>query len=164
MKSTSRWIPGAFCVFSLACATNQNPTTTGTPATAATGTATTAAQTGHAGAEATIAQIYLWRARPGMLEQYERYIREVAEPIDAEAHRAGAFVSVTTYAANDSTLPWTHMRVFLFRDSAQLRGLSAALSAAGARLEPDSTRRRQQSDYSATLRDRVGGTVARIVR
>ena len=157
MKRTSRWLVRAACILSLACASSQSPGTAAAEADAA-------RPVGHLGAEATLAQIYLWRARPGMVDAYERYIRDVAEPIDAEAQRTGAFVSVTTYAANDTTLPWTHMRVFLFRDSAQLRGLSAALSAAGARLEPDSTRRRQQSDYSATLRDRVGGTVARIIR
>lgn len=114
--------------------------------------------------QATVAQIYFWRARPGLIAEYERYIRDVAEPIDREAHRAGAFISVTTYAASDTTLPWTHMRIFLLRDSVQLRGLGASLSAAGARLEPDSLRRRQQAEYSATLRDRVGGTVTRIVK
>ena len=111
-----------------------------------------------------LAQIYFWRARPGKSAEYERYIREVAEPIDREAQRADAFVSVTTYAANDTTLPWTHMRVFLLRDSVQLRGLSASLSAAGVRLQPDSVRRRQQGEYSATLRDRVGATITQIVR
>ncbi|MCU0646488.1 MAG: hypothetical protein MUF00_00720 [Gemmatimonadaceae bacterium] len=114
-------------------------------------------------AQATLAQIYFWRARPGQLDAYTRYVREVAEPIDREAQRRGAFLSVATYLANDSTLPWTHMRVFLLRDSAQLAGLSAALSAAGERLQPDSVKRREQSAYSATLRDRVGGTVARLV-
>lgn len=114
--------------------------------------------------EARLAQVYFWRARPGMLAEYNRYIREVAEPIDREAQRTGAFLAVTTYAASDTTLPYTHMRVFLLRDSAQLRGLGAALSAAGARLEPDSTKRRMQGEYSATLRDRVGGTVMEIVR
>lgn len=114
--------------------------------------------------EPTLAQIYFWRARPGMQADYNRYIREVAEPIDREAQRADAFVSVTTYAASDTTLPWTHMRVFLLRDSSQLSGLGAALGAAGVRLQPDSSRRRQQAEYSATLRDRVGGTVTQIVR
>jgi hypothetical protein len=118
----------------------------------------------HAATDATIAQIYFWRARPGMAAEYSRYIREVAEPIDEEARRAGAFVAVTTYEASDSTLPWTHMRVFLLRDSAQLRGLSAALGAAGARLQPDSVRRQRTAEYSASLRDRVGATVTRIVR
>lgn len=56
------------------------------------------------------------------------------------------------------------MRVFLLRDSTQLRGLSDALTAAGARMQPDSVQRRQQGEYSATLRDRVGATVMQIVR
>ena len=113
---------------------------------------------------ASIAQIYFWRAKPGKLEEYTRYVREVAEPIDEEARRAGAFVSVTTYLASDTTVAWTHMRVFHLRDSTQLRELSGALSAAGARLQPDSVKRRLQGEYSATLRDRVGATVVQIVR
>jgi len=114
--------------------------------------------------DATLAQVYFWRARPGKVEEYTRYIRDVAAPIDQEAQRTGAFLSVTTYMANDSTLPWTHMRVFLLRDSAQLRGLSDALAAAGVRLQPDSVKRRQQGEHSATLRDRVGASVMQIVR
>jgi hypothetical protein len=113
---------------------------------------------------ATLAQIYFWRAKPGKLDEYTRYIRERAEPIDAEARRTGAFLSVTTYQASDTTVAWTHMRVFLLRDSTQLRGLADALTAAGARLEPDSVKRRQQSEYSATLRDRVGANVVQVVR
>jgi len=113
---------------------------------------------------ATLAQIYFWRAKPGKYEEYTRYIREHAEPIDAEARRAGAFLSVTTYSAADTTVPWTHMRVFALRDSAQLRALGEALTAAGVRLEPDSVKRRQQNEYSATLRDRVGAVVVQLVR
>jgi hypothetical protein len=116
------------------------------------------------GSGATLAQIYFWRAKPGKVEEYTRYIRERAELIDAEARRSGAFISVTTYQASDTTVPWTHMRVFLLRDSTQLRGLGDALTAAGVRLEPDSVKRRQQSEYSASLRDRVGSTVVSIVR
>jgi hypothetical protein len=112
---------------------------------------------------AALAQVYFWRAKPGKLDEYTRYIREVAEPIDHEAQRTGAFLSVTTYLASDTTLPWTHMRVFLLRDSAQLRGLGEALSQAGVRMQSDSLKRRQASEYSATLRDRVGATVLQIV-
>lgn len=115
-------------------------------------------------ARATLAQVYYWKARPGMLDAYNKYITEVAEPIDAEAHKQGAFVSVVTYMTRDTLSPWTHMRVFLLRDSAQLRGLGAALDAAGRRLEPDSLKRKARSDYAVTLRDRVGGTVLEIVR
>ena len=113
---------------------------------------------------AALAQVFYWRARPGMLDAYNRYIKEVAEPIDAEARRSGAFINVTTYQSRDTLSPWTHMRVFLLRDSAQLAGLSAALDAAGARLEPDSVKRRLRGEYSATLRDRVGSTTLDIVR
>jgi hypothetical protein len=111
-----------------------------------------------------IARVYFWRAKPGKLAEYNRYVRDIAAPIDEEARRRGAFISVTTYIARDTTLPWTHMRVFVLRDSAQLAGLSAALAAAGAAMEPDSVKRRQQSEYSATLRDAVSNGVMDILR
>jgi hypothetical protein len=117
-----------------------------------------------AGGTATLAKVYYWRARPGKLEEYSRYVRDVAEPIDAEARRQGAFMSVTTFVARDTLSPWTHMRVFLLRDSAQLTGLSAALARAGERLEPDSARRRTRATYSATLRDGAGDAVLQILR
>jgi hypothetical protein len=112
----------------------------------------------------TLARIYYWRARPGKFDEYSRYTHDVAEPIDHEAQRAGAFLSITTYVSRDSTTPWTHMRVFILRDSAQLAGLSAALDAAGARVEPDSVKRRVRGQYSATLRDRVGDATVEILR
>lgn len=112
----------------------------------------------------TLAQIYYWRARPGKFDEYTRYVRDVAEPIDEAAHRRGAFLSVTTYMTQDTASAWTHMRVFVLRDSAQLRGLSAALDSAGIRLEPDSVKRRERSQYSAGLRDRVGAATVQILK
>jgi hypothetical protein len=88
----------------------------------------------------------------------------VAEPIDREAQRAGAFLSVTTYVSRDSASTWTHMRVFVLRDSAQLGALSGALDAAGRRVEPDSARRRVRGEYSATLRDRAGDATVEVLR
>ena len=125
-------------------------------------TANTDAVAVHSGGS--LAQVYFWRAKPGKLDDYNRYIREVAEPIDEEARRSGAFISVATYMASDTSVAWTHMRMFTLRDSTQLRGLSAALSAAGVRLQPDSVKRRLQGEYSATLRDRVGSVVVELVR
>jgi hypothetical protein len=116
-----------------------------------------------ANGRATLAQVYYWKAKPGMLAQYNKYILEVAEPIDAIAQRDGAFVTVTTYMSGDTLSPWTHMRVFMLRDSAQLAGLSAALDAAGRKFEPDSTKRRMRGEYAVTLRDRVGGALLQIV-
>jgi hypothetical protein len=115
-------------------------------------------------ATGTVAQIYYWRAKPGKFDEYTRYVRDVAEPIDDEAYRRGAFVSVTTYMTQDTASAWTHMRVFILRDSEQLRGLSGALDSAGIRLEPDSVKRRVRGQYSATLRDRVGAATVGILR
>ena len=111
----------------------------------------------------TLAKIYYWRARPGKFEEYSRYIRDMAEPIDMGALRAGAFISVTTFVSRDPASPWTHMRQFILRDSVQLAGLSAALDASGMRVEPDSVKRRQRSEYSATLRDRVGDATVEVL-
>jgi hypothetical protein len=111
-----------------------------------------------------VVQIYYWKAKPGKFDEYSRYVREVAEPIDHEAQRRGAFVSVTTYVVRDTLNPWTHMRVFVLRDSAQLRRLSTELDSAGMRLEPDSAKRRMRGEYSATLRDRVGAATGGILR
>lgn len=112
----------------------------------------------------TIAQVYYWRAKPGKFDEYTRYVRDVAEPIDAEAQRNGAFISVTTFMTRDTTSAWTHMRVFVLRDSAQLREMSAKLDAAGVKLEPDSVKRRLRGEYSASLRDRVGAQMAHLLR
>src|SRR5262249_1689455 len=80
-----------------------------------------------------IAPIYYWKAKPGKLEEYNRYIREIAEPIDGEARQRGAFISVTTYMSRKPDSPWTHMRIFILKDREQLENLSKALDAAGAR-------------------------------
>ena len=109
-----------------------------------------------AASRGTIARVYYWRAKPGKLAEYTDYVTKIAEPIDHEAQRRGAFLSVTSFVSRDTTTPWTHMRVFVLRDSAQLAGLSAALDAAGVALEPDSLKRRQRGQYGATLRDAVG--------
>jgi proline iminopeptidase len=105
---------------------------------------------------ATLARIYFWRAQPGRLEEYSRYIRESAEPIDHEAQRRGAFLSITTTVNTDTARPWTHMRVFMLRDEAQLEALGKALDDAGVALEPDSVKRQARSWYNTTLRDLVG--------
>jgi hypothetical protein len=115
-------------------------------------------------ASGALAQVYYWRAKPGKFDDYSRYVRDVAEPIDREAQRRDAFVSVTTYMTRDTASAWTHMRVFILRDSAQLRALSAQLDSAGLRLEPDPAKRQARGTYSATLRDRVGAVTAQLLR
>lgn len=117
-----------------------------------------------AASQPSLAQVYYWRAKPGMLAAYDAYIRDVAEPIDENARQNGAFISVTTLQSRDTLSPWTHMRVFLLKDSAQLASLGAALNAAGARVEPDSAKRRARAEYAATLRDAAGSAVLDVIR
>ena len=103
-----------------------------------------------------VAEVYFWKAKPGKLDDYNRYIREFAEPIDMDAGRHGAFVSVTTYVNPRADAPWTHMRVFILRDRTQQSGLSAALDAAKLRLHPDEAERTRMAAYAETLRDLAG--------
>lgn len=134
---------------------------------AACGGATTAATTPSPAvpsSHGTLAQVYYWKAKPGKIDEYSRYITDQAEAIDYDAQRHGAFLSVTTYVSRDTTSPWTHMRVFILRDSAQLRALSAQLDTAGMRVEPDTAKRRARGAYSATLRDRAGAAVLEVLR
>lgn len=147
MRSTQSAIAGAVALLAVAaCHVKVTPEATMSPSMAS------------------VAQVYYWRAKPGMLAAYNAYIRDVAQPIDEDARRHGAFLSVTTYQSRDTLTPWTHMRVFLLRDSTQLMALGAALNAAGARVEPDSAKRRARSDYAVTLRDAVGSAVLDIIR
>ncbi len=110
-------------------------------------------------AAATVAEVYYWKARPGKLEEYNRYIRDYAGPIDLDARSHGAFVSVTTLVSTKPDSPWTHMRIFLLRDRSQEAALAAALDAAKLRLHPDEAERNRQAAYAETLRDLAGHEV-----
>lgn len=81
MRLMTRSVLSVACALTLGCAA-ASPSAAPVPAAGS--------------AEATLAQIYFWRAKPGKYDEYTKYIREHAEPIDHEAQRAGAFLSVTT--------------------------------------------------------------------
>ena len=102
-----------------------------------------------------VAVVYYWKAKPGKLEDYNRYIKTVAEPVDAEARKQGAFVSVTTYISRKADSPWTHMRVFILRDAEQAAKFAQALDDAGVRVQPDEGKRRANQELAASLRDFV---------
>ena len=106
--------------------------------------------------QGTIAEVYFWKAKPGKLDEYNKYIKEIAEPIDHEAQGKGAFISITTYLNRKPDAVWTHMRVFILRDAAQQQALAKALDDAGVRLHPDQAERDKNSAYAATLRDPAG--------
>ncbi len=103
-----------------------------------------------------IAAVYNWKAKPGKLDDYNHYIKMVGEPVDFEARRAGALVSITTYISHKPDSPWTHMRVFVLKDQEQAANLEKALDDAGVRVQPDESKRKANQDLAATLRAAVG--------
>jgi cellulase/cellobiase CelA1 len=99
---------------------------------------------------------YFWRAKPGQADAYSEYIRTIAEPIDEDARRAGAFDEVrTVMPAAGVTTDWTHLRIFRLKNAAAADALGAALDAATARVVPDEAKRTANSERSAGLRDFV---------
>lgn len=103
-----------------------------------------------------VAVAYYWKAKPGKLEDYNRYIKTVGEPVDFEARHAGAFLSITTYISHNPDSPWTHMRIFILKDREQAANLVKALDDAGVRVQPDESKRKANQELAATLRDPVG--------
>lgn len=103
-----------------------------------------------------IGEVYYWKAKPGKLEDYNHYIKTVGEPVDFEARRGGAFLSITTYISRIPDSPWTHMRVFVLKDREQAANLKKALDEAGLRVQPDEAKRKANADLAATLRDAAG--------
>src|SRR2546428_358355 len=96
---------------------------------------------------------YYWRAKPGMLDAYNDYIKTVAEPIDEDARRAGVFEEVrTVMPASGITTDWTHLRVFRLKDASAAENLSAGLDAATARVVPDEARRKANSERASSAR------------
>jgi hypothetical protein len=99
--------------------------------------------------------VFYWRAKPRQLDAYNEYIRTVAEPIDEEARRAGAFEEVhTVLPAPGTTTEWTHLRMFRLKNAAAAEALQPALDAAKLRVVPDEARKANDA-RAATLRDLV---------
>lgn len=111
-----------------------------------------------------VAEVYYWKAKPGKLDDYNHYIKTVGEPVDYEARRAGAFLSITTYISHNPDSPWTHMRIFVLKDKEQAANLKKALDDAGLRVQPDEAKRKANADLAATLRDPAGHDELEILR
>jgi hypothetical protein len=103
---------------------------------------------------------YFWRAKPGMIDQYNEYIKGTAEKIDEDARKAGVFEEVVTLtpsqmAASAAITEWTHLRIFKLKNRAAAEALGKGLDAATLRLVPDENQRKRNTERSATLRDLV---------
>jgi hypothetical protein len=103
---------------------------------------------------------YFWRAKPGMTDQYNDYIRGTAEKIDEDARKAGVFEEVVTVTPSQmgtsaAITDWTHLRIFKLKNRAAAEALGKGLDAATVRVVPDENQRKRNSERSATLRDFV---------
>lgn len=103
--------------------------------------------------------VYYWRARPGKAAEYAAYIRNVAEPIDEEARKAGVFEELRTYTpafvTGASGADWTHMRVFKLKGFAALDAFSPGMDAATRRLFPDDSKRPRADEMRDLARQEV---------
>jgi len=103
---------------------------------------------------------YFWRAKPGMIDQYNDYIKNTAEKIDEDARKAGVFEEVVTVTPSQmgtsaAITEWTHLRIFKLKNRAAAEALGKGLDAATMRVVPDENQRQRNSERSATLRDFV---------
>jgi hypothetical protein len=126
---------------------------------AAPATARAQAQEPRATSAASVYLVYYWRARPGKAAEYAAYIRNVAEPIDEEARKAGVFEDLRTYTPSFVTgapgADWTHMRVFRLKGYAALDAFSAGMDAATLRVFPDDSKRPRSDELRDLVRQEV---------
>jgi len=114
----------------------------------------------YAQAEGPVYVAYFWRAKPGMTDQYNDYIRNTAEKIDEDARKAGVFEEVVTVTPSQmgtsaAIADWTHLRIFKLKNRAAAEALGKGLDAATLRIVPDENQRKRNTERSATLRDFV---------
>ncbi len=96
------------------------------------------------------------RVLPGQEAAYERYLRDVVEPIDAMAHAAGVFAQMLAMRPEYAGADWTHARVFLFADTAQRDRFTAAMAQAAGRFDGDAAATARRKAFADTLRVTVG--------
>jgi hypothetical protein len=114
----------------------------------------------YAQADGPVYVAYFWRAKPGMTDQYNDYIKGTAEKIDEDARKAGVFEEVVTVTPSQmgtsaAIADWSHLRIFKLKNRAAAEALGKGLDAATLRVVPDENQRKRNSERSATLRDFV---------
>ena len=114
----------------------------------------------YAQADGSVYVAYFWRAKPGMIDQYNDYIKGTAEKIDEDARKAGVFEEVVTVTPSQmgtsaAITEWTHLRILKLKNHAAAEALGKGLDEATLRVVPDENQRKRNSERSATLRDFV---------
>lgn len=99
-----------------------------------------------------IAAITYFKAKPGQIDAYSKWMAEVAKPVDDWAQEHGAFESVTTYVSPVPDGPWTHMRIFMFKSRQQMEGMAKVMDAAHTAVYPDPVKREQALGHKDDMR------------
>ncbi len=111
-----------------------------------------------------IATVTYFKANPGKIEIYSKWLDEVGKPVDDWAVEHGAFESVKTYVNPDPNAPWTHMRVFTFKNREQQKGMAKVMDAAHKAMYPDEAKREAALGHKDDLRVALGGTIMQILK
>src|SRR5262249_15264227 len=103
--------------------------------------------------KAKCAKIIMFKAAAGKNAQYSTYLRESVEPIDERAVKESALLDMMTLVNDsDASLPWTHLRIFLFDSEAQRAGVKGAFARIAPELQPDEAKRKARKAYGEGLR------------
>lgn len=113
------------------------------------------------------AKLILFRAHEGRSAEYDAYLHASVEPIDREAVKEGALLDMLTLVndpagnpvnapgAADASLPWTHMRIFLFESEAQRASVKDAFARIAPKIQPNEAVRKSRKAYGESLRTLV---------
>ena len=109
----------------------------------------------YAQADGPVYVAYFWRAKPGMIDQYNDYITGTAEKIDEDARKAGVFEEVVTVTPSQmgtsaAITEWTHLRIFKLKNRAAAEALGKGLDAGHPSRRP---RRESTNTQQRTIRD-----------
>ncbi len=111
-----------------------------------------------------IASVTYFKALPGKIEAYSNWLDDVGKPVDDWAVEHGAFESVKTYVNPDPNAPWTHMRVFTFKNREQQKGMAKVMDAAHKAMYPDEAKREAALGHKEDMRVALGGTIMQILK
>ena len=103
--------------------------------------------------KANCAKVIMFKATEGKNEEYSAYLRDTVEPIDERAVKEGALLDMMTLINDsDPSLPWSHLRIFLFDSEAQRAGVKGAFARIAPEVQPDEEKRKARKAYGEGLR------------
>jgi hypothetical protein len=100
-------------------------------------------------------RMFKFQVLPGMERAYAEYLRDVVAPIDAAAHRDGAYLDLVTVTPDAADAAWNHGRVFTFRDRVHRGAMPAAMAKAAAAFDGSDEARVKRKAYAETLRRQI---------